>query len=85
MPTLSFQRDDVSPANLISTAIFGDGAAAALVTGREIAGVRMLDTRSHLFPRSLDALGFDPRRRTASTWCWGASCLAWSAPTSSAW
>src|SRR5689334_17491940 len=53
LPTLSFQRHDVSPANLISTAIFGDGAAAALVTGREIAGARMLDTRSHLFPRSL--------------------------------
>jgi alkylresorcinol/alkylpyrone synthase len=59
LPTLSFQRHDVSPANLISTALFGDGAAAALVTGREIAGARMLDTRSHLFPRSLDALGFD--------------------------
>jgi alkylresorcinol/alkylpyrone synthase len=59
LPTLSFQARDVSPANLISTAIFGDGAAAALVTGREIAGARMLDTRSHLFPRSLDALGFD--------------------------
>src|SRR3954453_15308107 len=62
MPTLSFQRDDISPANLISTAIFGDGAAAALVTGREIAGIQMLDTRSHLFPRSLDALGFDLKK-----------------------
>jgi alkylresorcinol/alkylpyrone synthase len=62
LPTLSFQRDDVSPANLISTAIFGDGAAAALVTGREIEGARMLDTRSHLFPRSLDALGFDLKK-----------------------
>jgi alkylresorcinol/alkylpyrone synthase len=62
LPTLSFQRDDISPANLISTAIFGDGAAAALVTGRPIRGARMLDTRSHLFPRSLDALGFDLKK-----------------------
>jgi alkylresorcinol/alkylpyrone synthase len=62
LPTLSFQRDDVSPANLISTAIFGDGAAAALVTGRAIPGARMLDARSHLFPRSLDALGFDLKK-----------------------
>jgi alkylresorcinol/alkylpyrone synthase len=54
--------DDVSPANLISTAIFGDGAAAALVTGRAIPGARMLDARSHLFPRSLDALGFDLKK-----------------------
>lgn len=59
LPILSFQSRDLSPANLISTALFGDGAAAALVTGREISGARMLDTRSHLFPRTLEALGFD--------------------------
>jgi alkylresorcinol/alkylpyrone synthase len=59
LPILSFQSHDLSPANLISTALFGDGAGAALVTGREIPGARMLDTRSHLFPRTLEALGFD--------------------------
>jgi alkylresorcinol/alkylpyrone synthase len=59
LPTLSFQRHDASPANLISTAIFGDGAAAVLVSGRPGAGARIVDTRSHLFPRTLDALGFD--------------------------
>jgi alkylresorcinol/alkylpyrone synthase len=59
LPILSFQSNDLSPANLISTAIFGDGAGAALVTGREISGARMLDARSHLFPRTLGALGFD--------------------------
>jgi alkylresorcinol/alkylpyrone synthase len=59
LPTLSFQRHDLSAANIISTAIFGDGAAAALVTGREVPGARMIDARSHLFPRTLDALGFD--------------------------
>jgi alkylresorcinol/alkylpyrone synthase len=58
LPTLSFQPDE-SLANLISTAIFGDGAAAALLTGREIEGARMIDARSHLYPRTLDALGFD--------------------------
>jgi alkylresorcinol/alkylpyrone synthase len=59
LPTLSFQREDISSANLISTAIFGDGAAAALVTGRPVPGATILETQSHLFPRSLDALGFD--------------------------
>jgi alkylresorcinol/alkylpyrone synthase len=59
LPSLSFQRHDLSPANLISTALFGDGAAAALVTGREIRGARMIDARSHLFPGTLEALGFD--------------------------
>jgi alkylresorcinol/alkylpyrone synthase len=36
LPTLSFQRDDLSAANLVSTALFGDGAAAALLTGRDL-------------------------------------------------
>ncbi len=32
LPSLTFQRRDMSPANLISTILFGDGAAAALVS-----------------------------------------------------
>jgi predicted naringenin-chalcone synthase len=32
LPTLSFQRDDTSLAQLVSTALFGDGAAACLVS-----------------------------------------------------
>ena len=65
LPTLSFQHDDVSTAQLVSTALFGDGAAAALLTGRPLGpeprGARMLATRSHLFPGSLDDLGFELR------------------------
>jgi alkylresorcinol/alkylpyrone synthase len=65
LPTLSFQHDDVSTAQLVSTALFGDGAAAALLTGRprgpEPRGARILTTRSHLFPNSLEALGFELR------------------------
>jgi alkylresorcinol/alkylpyrone synthase len=59
LPTLSFQSHDLSPANLISTALFGDAAAAALVSGRHAGGARILDTASHLFPGTLEALGFD--------------------------
>jgi alkylresorcinol/alkylpyrone synthase len=59
LPSLSFQRHDLSVANLISTAIFGDGAAAVLVSGRPIRGACLIDARSHLHPRTLDALGFD--------------------------
>jgi alkylresorcinol/alkylpyrone synthase len=67
LPTLSFQREDLSPAQLVSTALFGDGAAAALVTGQDAsaragaAGASILATRSHLFPDSLEALGFELR------------------------
>jgi alkylresorcinol/alkylpyrone synthase len=63
LPTLSFQHDDISTAQLVSTALFGDGAAAALLTGqaRSGSGVSILDTTSHLFPDTLDALGFELR------------------------
>jgi alkylresorcinol/alkylpyrone synthase len=61
LPTLSFQRDDLSVPQLVSTALFGDGAAAAVVSGGAWAnpGARILGARSHLFPDSLAALGFD--------------------------
>jgi alkylresorcinol/alkylpyrone synthase len=41
--------------------LFGDGAAAAIVTGRHVPGPRILDTTTYLFPDSLDAMGFDLR------------------------
>jgi alkylresorcinol/alkylpyrone synthase len=67
LPSLSIQRADISPANLVSTALFGDGAAAALLEGgirgdarpAGSGGVRMLETLAHLFPHSTYALGFD--------------------------
>lgn len=63
LPTLSFQHDDVSVAQLVSTALFGDGAAAVVLGGREDPeiGPTILGTRSHLFPESTEALGFDLR------------------------
>jgi alkylresorcinol/alkylpyrone synthase len=61
LPTLSFQRDDISTAQLVSTALFGDGAAAALLGGRSGRGARILGVESHLFPDSLDAIGFELR------------------------
>ncbi|HEX3906108.1 MAG TPA: 3-oxoacyl-[acyl-carrier-protein] synthase III C-terminal domain-containing protein [Polyangia bacterium] len=66
LPSLSIQRADLSLANLVSTALFGDGAAAAVLEGGLRAearpartGVRVLETLAHLFPRSTYALGFD--------------------------
>jgi alkylresorcinol/alkylpyrone synthase len=61
LPSLCFQRDDSSLANLVSLALFGDGAAAVLLQAADCPGLRIIETRSHLFPRSLDALGFDLR------------------------
>ncbi|HEV3216831.1 MAG TPA: type III polyketide synthase [Vicinamibacterales bacterium] len=61
LATLTFQRGDSSQANLVSCALFGDGAAAAVVTGRPVAGPQILDADTYTFPQSLDAMGFDLR------------------------
>jgi len=59
LPSLTFQRGNLTQANLISSVLFGDGAAAAVITGRQAPGPRILDAATYLFPHSLDAMGFD--------------------------
>jgi alkylresorcinol/alkylpyrone synthase len=61
IPTLTFQRRDLSQANLISAVLFGDGAAGVVITGREAPGPRILASECFLFPNSLNAMGFDLR------------------------
>jgi alkylresorcinol/alkylpyrone synthase len=59
LPSLSRQLEDLSLDNLVSSALFGDGAAAVVLRGGAHNGVRILETLSHIFPRSTYALGFD--------------------------
>jgi alkylresorcinol/alkylpyrone synthase len=59
LPSLTFQRKDLSQANLISCILFGDGAAAAIVTGEPAPGPQILASETYTFPDSLDAMGFD--------------------------
>lgn len=61
LPSLTFQQGDYSLANMVACALFGDGAAAALVHGGAAHGARILDTQSLLIPDSHDAMGFDLR------------------------
>ncbi|MGH9674125.1 MAG: type III polyketide synthase [Bryobacteraceae bacterium] len=61
LPSLTFQRHDASPAQLISCVLFGDGAAAAVLTGRRARGLRILETQTYLIPDSTGAMGFDLR------------------------
>jgi alkylresorcinol/alkylpyrone synthase len=61
LPSLTFQRKDITQANLISSILFGDGAAAVVVTGRKEAGPQILVTETYTFPDSLGAMGFDLR------------------------
>lgn len=58
---LTFQRNDLSKSNLVATSLFGDGAAAALVSGAETGdpGPRILASRSTLWYESLDVMGWD--------------------------
>lgn len=58
---LTFQRNDMSKSNLVATSLFGDGAAAALVSGADTGdeGPRILASRSTLWYESLDVMGWD--------------------------
>jgi alkylresorcinol/alkylpyrone synthase len=61
LPSLTFQRKDISQANLISSVLFGDGAAAVIVSGKEVRGPKILVSETYTFPDSLYAMGFDLR------------------------
>jgi alkylresorcinol/alkylpyrone synthase len=59
--SLTLQQDDFSMANLISTGLFGDGAAAVLVSGDRLptAGPRILATKSIFYPDTEHVMGWD--------------------------
>ncbi len=62
LPSLTFQFQDVSPANVVSSALFGDGAAAIVLSGASVPGrPRILATESTLFPQTTEVMGFDLR------------------------
>jgi alkylresorcinol/alkylpyrone synthase len=63
--SLTVQHGDDSTANLVSSGIFGDGAAAVVMVGDERAasmratGLEVVGTRSVVYPDSTGALGWD--------------------------
>jgi len=61
LPSLTFQRKDISQANLISSILFGDGAAAVIISGNGARGPKILTSETYTFPDSLGAMGFDLR------------------------
>ena len=58
--TLSCRPDEASKANIVATALFGDGAAAAVVVaGREYGVGREIEADGeHLWPDTLDIMGW---------------------------
>ncbi|MGW1817482.1 type III polyketide synthase [Streptomyces sp. NPDC002125] len=63
--SLTFQRGDATPANMVATALFGDGAAAVVLVGGDrpvpADGPEVLDTRSRLYPDTGHVMGWDIR------------------------
>ena len=64
--SLTLQREDLSVANLISSGLFADGAAAVIVTGEEFEssgpesnGPKILATRSIFYPSTEDMMGWN--------------------------
>lgn len=59
--SLTWQRDDISAANLISSGLFGDGAASVLVGGADTPfdGPEIVATRSTFYPQTEDVMGWD--------------------------
>ena len=59
--SLTVQRDDTSVPNLVASGLFGDGASAVVAVGdaRHGGAVRVLHSRSRLYPDSERTMGFD--------------------------
>ncbi len=62
--SLTLQRDDLSMANLVSAALFGDGAAAVIVAGADSpvarrSGPAILGNTSVFYPGSEEIMGWD--------------------------
>ena len=65
LPSLTFQKEDLSMTNLVAASIFGDGAAACIVRGEQAAGgVRkpgptLVDSTSYIFAETQYLMGFE--------------------------
>lgn len=63
--SLTWQRGDVSVPNIISSGLFGDGAAAVLVAGADTKfdGPEIVATRSVFYPHTENVMGWDISER----------------------
>ncbi|MDA1000180.1 MAG: type III polyketide synthase [bacterium] len=60
LPTLTFQHDDMSMDNIVSSIIFGDGAAATVLGGSPSNGSpELYDSQTTTLPDSTHLMGFD--------------------------
>lgn len=57
--SLSFRDDEPSKSNVVATALFGDGAAAAVVSTEGQSDLAIAGAAEHLWPETLDVMGWD--------------------------
>lgn len=59
--SLTLLREDATTSNVVATALFADGAGAALISGAETGdrGYELIDSRSTLYPDSLHVMGWN--------------------------
>jgi alkylresorcinol/alkylpyrone synthase len=59
--SLTWQRNDLSVANLIAAGLFGDGSAAVIVTGsgRQTAGPQVMGSRSSFYRGTEEVMGWN--------------------------
>jgi alkylresorcinol/alkylpyrone synthase len=57
--TLSFRLDELTKANVVATALFGDGAAACVVRAGEDADFVVEGAGEHTWPDTLDIMGWN--------------------------
>jgi alkylresorcinol/alkylpyrone synthase len=56
--TLAFRLDELTKANIVATALFGDGASACVLRGNE-AGIAAIEmSGEHMWPDTLDVMGW---------------------------
>ncbi len=56
---LWFRRDELTKSNIVATALFGDGAAAAVLTSGDDRGPAVMGSGEYTFPGTLDVMGWD--------------------------
>ena len=57
--TLSFRLDELTKANIVATALFGDGAAACVIRAGESGLVSFEGAGQHTWPGTLDIMGWN--------------------------
>ena len=85
--SLTLQHGDDSMANIVSSGLFGDGAAAVVMVGADRAadvagGVDVVDTRSALVPRHAPTRSAGTSAAAASGSCWRRASRTSSSSTS---